>query len=254
MNTEKLIDDAMTAFTDREIAAPSRDHLRIALNAFEASLTRCGCPDCTIARRERTGLTEHDKTAVARVLHEIVYAPGANYDRAVPGVQEYMLTCAEKVAAALPWIVPMPEVALDEFAPGECDGSGTCPAPVHVHGCYRPHRADQCDSPDEYGHIEPQGEPSDAQYAEVDAFAERMRAELVANAHKGDHWQNMTVREAWGEISWHVGKLTGAIKAGDVAAIRELAADIANGALMLDQIIAVNLHLDEVGRAAGGVQ
>lgn len=101
---------------------------------------------------------------------------------------------------------------------------------------------------------EPQGEPSDAQYPEVDVFAERMRAELVANAHKGDHWQNMTVREAWGEISWHVGKLTGAIKASDAAAIRELAADIANGALMLDQTIAVNLHLDEIGHAAGGVR
>lgn len=41
-----------------------------------------------------------------------------------------------------------------EFAPGECDGSGTCSAPVHVHGCYRPHRSDECDSPDEYGHTE----------------------------------------------------------------------------------------------------
>lgn len=41
-----------------------------------------------------------------------------------------------------------------EFAPGECDGSGTCSAPVHVHGCYRPHRSDECDSPDEYGHTD----------------------------------------------------------------------------------------------------
>lgn len=41
-----------------------------------------------------------------------------------------------------------------EFAPGECDGSGTCSAPIHVHGCYTPHRSDQCDSPDEYGHID----------------------------------------------------------------------------------------------------
>ncbi|GAB6857327.1 hypothetical protein [Microbacterium xylanilyticum] len=42
----------------------------------------------------------------------------------------------------------------DEFAPGECDGSGTCSAPIHVHGCYTPHRSDQCDSPDEYGHTD----------------------------------------------------------------------------------------------------
>lgn len=41
-----------------------------------------------------------------------------------------------------------------EFAPGECDGSGTCSAPVHIHGCYMPHRSDQCDSPDEYGHTD----------------------------------------------------------------------------------------------------
>ncbi|MDR6868477.1 hypothetical protein J2Y69_003093 [Microbacterium resistens] len=42
----------------------------------------------------------------------------------------------------------------DEFAPGECDGSSTCSAPIHVHGCYAPHRSDQCDSPDEYGHTD----------------------------------------------------------------------------------------------------
>lgn len=121
MNTEKLIDDAVTAFADREIPAPSRDHLRIALNAFEASLTRCGCDACTVARRERTGLTEHDRAAVARVLHEIVYAPGANYDRAVPGIQEHMLACAEKVAAGLPWIVPTPAREYTYKAPNGCD-------------------------------------------------------------------------------------------------------------------------------------
>lgn len=42
----------------------------------------------------------------------------------------------------------------DEFAPGECDGSNKCTAPIHVHGCYTPHRSDQCDSPDEYGHTD----------------------------------------------------------------------------------------------------
>lgn len=41
-----------------------------------------------------------------------------------------------------------------DFAPGECDGSGTCTAKVHVHGCYAPHRSDQCDSPSEYGHTD----------------------------------------------------------------------------------------------------
>lgn len=36
----------------------------------------------------------------------------------------------------------------------ECDGSGQCRAFVHVHGCYTPHRADECDAPGEFGHIE----------------------------------------------------------------------------------------------------
>ncbi len=46
----------------------------------------------------------------------------------------------------------------DSFAPGECTGASECDAPIHVHGCYRPHRADQCDAPEEYGHIPPAGE------------------------------------------------------------------------------------------------
>jgi len=103
---EKLIEDALTAFADRDITPPSKDDLRIALDAFDASLTRCGCRACTTARRDRIALTEHDRTSIARALHEIVYSPGANYDRAVPGIQEHMLACAEKVAAALPWLAP----------------------------------------------------------------------------------------------------------------------------------------------------
>lgn len=56
--------------------------------------------------------------------------------------------------AAGPWL-PVPDTgAEDEFAPGECDGSGTCTAAMHIHGCFTPHRSDQCDSPDEYGHID----------------------------------------------------------------------------------------------------
>lgn len=106
MTAEKLIDDAVQAFEDREITAPSREHLRVALDAFDASLTKCGCGACTTARREHIALTDHDRTTLARALHGIVYSPGANYDRAVPGIQEHMLACAEKVAAALPWIAP----------------------------------------------------------------------------------------------------------------------------------------------------
>lgn len=81
-----------------------------------------------------------------------------------------------------------------------------------------------------------------ALYPEVEAFAKRMRAELWSNRHKGDHagWRSMSLRQAWGEISWHVAKLAGALKAEDVRLMRELAADVANGALMLDDIILVS--------------
>ena len=112
MTDQKLIDDVVTAFADRDITAPSREDIARVLEVFETSLRRCGCDDCTTARRERIGLTEHDLTSLARVLHEVVYSPGASFDRAVPGIQEYMRACAEKVAAALPWVVPTPEVEL----------------------------------------------------------------------------------------------------------------------------------------------
>lgn len=112
MTDQKLVDDVVTAFADRDITAPSRDDIARVLEVFETSLRRCGCDACTTARRERIGLTEHDLTALARVLHEVVYSPGASFDRAVPGIQEYMHACAEKVAAALPWMVPTPEVEL----------------------------------------------------------------------------------------------------------------------------------------------
>ena len=86
-------------------------------------------------------------------------------------------------------------------------------------------------------------EPSDRslvrRYPQVSAFAKRMRAELWANRHKGDRpgWLSMSNRQAWGEIAWHLGKLAGALKAQDRDLILELCADIANGALMLDDMV-----------------
>lgn len=73
--------------------------------------------------------------------------------------------------------VPEPSAEGDEFSQDECDGSGTCPARRHIHGCYTRHRADECDSPEEYGHLpaEPQGEPSDAPMG--------TKADLEARAH-----------------------------------------------------------------------
>lgn len=96
-----------------------------------------------------------------------------------------------------------------------------------------------CCSPEECSEPCTAEELPSVQYPEIGEFAERMRAEMISNAHKGDNWRNMTARQAWGEISWHLGKLTAALKAEDVPAIRELAADIANGAMMLDQIVSV---------------
>ncbi|MCT1363946.1 hypothetical protein [Microbacterium sp. p3-SID131] len=60
MTDQKLIDDVVTAFADRDITAPSRDDIARVLEVFETSLRRCGCDDCTTARRERIGLTELD--------------------------------------------------------------------------------------------------------------------------------------------------------------------------------------------------
>lgn len=103
------------------------------------------------------------------------------------------------------------------------------------------------------------GVPSDSDlrtaYPEVEAFAEQMRKELWSNRHKGDHagWRSMTLRQAWGEISWHVAKLAGALKAEDVAQIRELAADVANGAMMLDDILLVS-GVADICRCGVGVE
>jgi hypothetical protein len=34
----------------------------------------------------------------------------------------------------------------------DCNGTDACPAAMHVHGCFTPHRAEQCDVPGEHGH------------------------------------------------------------------------------------------------------
>jgi len=87
---------------------------------------------------------------------------------------------------------------------------------------------------------EPTDEKLRERYPEVDAFAVKMRAELWANRGKGDQagWRAMTVRQAWSEIAWHNAKMATAIKEQNWELVRELAADVANGALMLDDLIA----------------
>lgn len=58
-------------------------------------------------------------------------------------------------------------------------------------------------------------------------FFQRMNAELEANNHKPD-WRGMSQREALSELRHHHKKLAKAVKAGDQAAIKEYAADVAN--------------------------
>lgn len=76
-------------------------------------------------------------------------------------------------------------------------------------------------------------------YPEVAPFVRAMYAELWANAGKGDQagWRLMSLREAWGEIAWHNAKMATAIKSTDWPLVRELAADVANGAMMLTDIL-----------------
>ncbi|MBN9141075.1 hypothetical protein [uncultured Microbacterium sp.] len=76
-------------------------------------------------------------------------------------------------------------------------------------------------------------------YPEVAPFVASMYAELEANAHKGDQagWRLMTLRQAWQEISWHTAKLAVAIKGNDDERMREYAADVANGCMMLVDIL-----------------
>ena len=91
--------------------------------------------------------------------------------------------------------------------------------------------------------------PSDKElksiYPEVEEFARRMRQELWANRTKGDQesWKRMPMRQAWHEITWHAAKLAVAIRENNRPLIRELAADVANGAMMLDDIN--DIHYDK---------
>ncbi|WP_443190963.1 hypothetical protein [Pseudomonas indica] len=72
-------------------------------------------------------------------------------------------------------------------------------------------------------------------------FLAMMRAELHANAGKGDRpgWLQMDVKDALLEIFYHMGKLQKAAKKGDIGGIREYSADVANMAMMLADVCGV---------------
>jgi|GEM_PF-5275896 len=69
-------------------------------------------------------------------------------------------------------------------------------------------------------------------------FLAMMRAELHANAGKGDRpgWLQMDVPTALLELFYHMGKLQKAAKKGDINGVREYTADVANMAMMLADI------------------
>lgn len=97
--------------------------------------------------------------AVIEVVEENLGGPKRMSD----GYMSYFVTEDGPIRVALnAYKTTKTERDESEFAPGECDGSGTCTASVHVHGCYRPHRSDECDSPDEYGHTDRENGSRDA--------------------------------------------------------------------------------------------
>lgn len=69
-------------------------------------------------------------------------------------------------------------------------------------------------------------------------FLALMRAELHANAHKGDRpgWLSMDRKTAMLEVFYHMGKLHQAVHRDEEAAIREYAADVANMCMMLTDV------------------
>jgi len=69
-------------------------------------------------------------------------------------------------------------------------------------------------------------------------FLAMMRAELHANAGKGDRpgWLAMDRKTALLEIFYHLGKLQKAVKNGDQPGIGEYAADVANMSMMLADV------------------
>lgn len=90
-------------------------------------------------------------------------------------------------------------------------------------------------------------------------FLSLMRAELHANAHKGDRpgWLQMDRKTAVLEVFYHLGKLHQAVHRDEKAAIKEYAADVANMCMMLldvcaclDATAALNtIHVGELGPA-----
>ncbi|MCM8743582.1 hypothetical protein [Pseudomonas koreensis] len=71
-------------------------------------------------------------------------------------------------------------------------------------------------------------------------FLSLMRAELHANAHKGDRpgWLQMDRNTAVLEVFYHLGKLHQAVHRDESAAIKEHAADVANMCMMLLDVCA----------------
>lgn len=67
----------------------------------------------------------------------------------------------------------------------------------------------------------------------VTAMAAQMHAEMSANTFKGDRWTDADRELLEDELLYHVVKLVAAGRSGDIAALNEHAADVANCAGML---------------------
>jgi hypothetical protein len=88
---------------------------------------------------------------------------------------------------------------------------------------------------------------------EIEVFAQAMRNELRANAHKGD-WTGASLSELSFEVLYHAAKLELAIREGDKKAILEFAADVGNGAMMVADVaeaLDLSLASDEPSLSIG---
>ena len=97
---------------------------------------------------------------------------------------------------------------------------------------------------------------------QLDKFVHEMRRELAANADKGDRpgWLTMTPAQAVAEVLYHAGKLSVAVRQSQRAPdprlqlgleeVREYAADVANCALMVADIMGVLGGVDQADTPA----
>lgn len=80
----------------------------------------------------------------------------------------------------------------------------------------------------------------------IGVFSRLMRKELIANSRKGDRpgWMRQAARNIVSDIYYHTGKLQMAVEKGDIEQVKEYAADVANLALMVVDVQANLVELE----------